>query len=92
MQVTRGGMPKGKLRRNKRDCDRASVTANYGGNRGNRGHRGGRGRGQHRGRGTQGHRQAGQPHTVGPRLSEADVGITEFISQHDGFSAVMKHR
>ncbi|XP_034239113.1 LOW QUALITY PROTEIN: pseudouridylate synthase 7 homolog [Thrips palmi] len=96
-----GRSPQGKLRRNKRDLDRLSVTAQYGGNRGHRGHRGGQGRGgrgQHRGRG-HGHGHGGRggayrgpAHTVGPRLAEADVGITEFISQHEGFSAVMKHR
>jgi len=25
-------------------------------------------------------------------VSEADVGITEFISQHDGFSGILKQR
>lgn len=70
--------------------------------RGGRG-RGGRGQHQHQGRGRGqgrggfggrggGGEHRGLPHTVGPRLSEADVGITEFISHHEGFSAVMKHR
>lgn len=74
---------------------------------GDQNHSRGRGRGRGRGswRGGRGHRGAmsGRPpggqrpykkfsQIVGPRLAEADVGITEFISQHDGFMAVLKHR
>lgn len=66
-----------------------------GSHRGHRGHGGFRG---HRGGGGRGSFAAGRHQNsknalvVGPRLSEIDVGITEFISKHDGFSAVVKHR
>ncbi|KAK3926792.1 Pseudouridylate synthase 7-like protein [Frankliniella fusca] len=70
--------------------------------RGGRGgpHRGNRWRGGFRGEksaATGGIRERGKgnerpQNTMAPRLSEDEVGITEFIGQHDGFKAVMKHR
>ena len=33
-----------------------------------------------------------KPYEVGKRLSETDVGITEFISDYDGFSGIVKDK
>ncbi|KAE8751515.1 hypothetical protein FOCC_FOCC001762 [Frankliniella occidentalis] len=75
-------------------------------NRGRGRGRGGRG-GPHRGHRWRGGFRGERPSAAGfnqnkgskvsqqvmtPRLSEVEVGITEFISKHEGFTAVMKHR